>query len=73
MDVLLILLGLVAVGIALVIGFFVISILVAWLPLLIAAPLGIWLWTVGHDNLGVLVFLGGIVGTALWAFFIDSR
>jgi hypothetical protein len=39
---------------------------VAW-PLLVGVIAGIWLWISGHDNLGVLIGLGGLVGQVFWA------
>jgi hypothetical protein len=48
--------------------FFALGIIANAWPIIIGLAVGIPLWKAGHDNIGVLVIIVGIVGQIIWYF-----
>jgi len=68
--------------IGLVVGaLFALRIVLAWaiviVPPLCGLALGIWVWAMGHDNIGVLIIIGTFIagyGWVEWAIeFVDKH
>ena len=76
MDVLLIILGVAIAGFVLywlLIGVGIAGIAIwALFPVLIGLVGGIWLWIAGHDNIGALVGVAGVVGQIVWMNRMDT-
>ena len=53
-------------------GFFCFWLLVSLLPALTTVWLGQYLWSCGHDNLAVIVFIVGGIFSILWFFGIQD-
>jgi hypothetical protein len=43
----------------------------AFLPLVVSIPLAAYLWTNGHDHLGAIVGLAGLVAQVYWLLKVD--
>ena len=41
--------------------------------IILAIILTIWLWKIGHDNLAVMIFIGGIILEIVWYRFIVAK
>lgn len=61
MEVLGLLLVLDAFYFSVVVLVFVLYFISLWCPTLLELCLGAWLWSSGHDNIGMIVIIGGIV------------
>ena len=44
-----------------------------WWPSVVGLGALLFLWSIGHENLGVIVVLGSLVGTLFWVIHLGEK